>query len=109
MVLIRLGKKKINVNGKECKGLGKLVGLMFSGQDAKPRIFKFKRPTKMPIHSLFCPGFLAIWLLKGRVIDYEFVDKTRLSIRPASGFDMLIEIPINKKHEKIIKHFKKED
>jgi len=107
MVLINLGRKKIRINARECCGLGKVIGLMFSRQNsARARIFKFNRVTRMPIHSVFCPKFLAIWLLKGRVVDYETVDKTRFSIKPASEFDTLIEVPINKKYKKVLKFFK---
>jgi hypothetical protein len=107
MVLINIGRKKIKIDAKECCGLGKVIGLMFSRQNkARARVFKFNRVTRMSIHSIFCPKFLAIWMLKGKIIDYEIVDKTRFSIRPASLFDTLIEVPINKKYAKVLKHFK---
>ena len=107
MVLISLGKKKIRIDAKECRGLGKIIGLMFSRQNsAKARIFRFGQETKMSIHSFFCPKFLAIWLKKGQVIDYKIVDKTLFSIRPSTSFDTLIEVPINNKYKKVLKYFK---
>ena len=107
MVFLKIGKKKIKIDAKECRGLGKIIGLMFSKQNkAQAKIFRFNKPTTMSVHSFFCPKFVAVWLRKGQIIDYEIVDKTRFSIKPASVFDTLIEIPINKKYGKILKFFK---
>jgi hypothetical protein len=107
MVPKRLMNKKIDFEADECKGIWKILGLMFRKQaTAKTLIFNFKTPKRRSIHSLFCPYFLAIWLLKGKIVDYRFVKKNQLSVKPSSIFDTLIEVPLNRKNENIIKHFR---
>tara|TARA_Y100000310_G_C20466536_1_gene707921 strand:+ start:223 stop:525 length:303 start_codon:yes stop_codon:yes gene_type:complete len=91
--------KKIKIKGqsfkvKECKtGISKLMGLMFQ---TKPRnlLFIFKRPTRQPIHSLFCKPFRAVWLRKGKIIDDKIVKPFSLSVRPKEKFTQLVEIPL---------------
>ncbi|MEM4271151.1 MAG: hypothetical protein QXO70_03605 [Candidatus Pacearchaeota archaeon] len=105
-IKLKLRKKAFKIEAKECRGIQKLIGLMFSRQkNAVARIFKFKKPTKITIHSLFCPNFLAIWLKNKQIPAYTFVKTTRIFIKPSSEFDCLVEIPINKKYENITKHF----
>lgn len=56
---IKIKGKEIDV--KEVKGFGKVSGLMFR-KKSKPLLFKFKRPTRIPIHSFFCKPFHAVWM-----------------------------------------------
>jgi|GEM_PF-2959245 len=103
---LKLKKKILEVKARECKGIWKVFGLMFSRQEnASALLFKFKKPAKMAIHSLFCPQFLAIWLRNKQIIDYEFVKTTRFLIKPSSEFDCLIEVPLNKSYENVTQHF----
>jgi hypothetical protein len=103
---LKLKNKILEIKAKECKGIMKAIGLMFSRQEnASALRFKFKKPVKMAIHSLFCPEFLAIWLKNKQVIDYEFVKTTRFLIKPGSEFDCLVEIPLNKSYENITRYF----
>jgi len=90
---------------KKCEGLGKFVGLMFKNRNANARLFEFTKPTRRAIHSLFCPDFLAIWLIQGKIVDYKLVTGNKLSIKPEEKFDKLLEIPVNKRHERVIKLF----
>ena len=103
---INFKNKTFEIKARECRGIKKALGLMFSGKKAKALIFRFKNQTKTPIHSLFCPEFLAVWLLNMKVIEYKIIKKTKLSIIPRKNFNSLIEIPINKKYEKILRIFK---
>jgi len=73
----------------------KMIGLMFK-KNPKPLLFVFKKPTKVSIHSFFCrKKFVAIWLLKGRVIDAKIVWPWGANIHPRKKFDQLLELPFN--------------
>ena len=103
---IKFKGKTIEIKAYECRGIMKVIGLMFSRQEkASALLFKFGKPVKMAIHSLFCPQFLAVWLKRGRVIGFKLVKSARLFITPPSEFDALLEIPLNKKHQNIVKNF----
>jgi len=108
-------KAKIKVGGEtieiedivERKGFSKAIGLMFSKQEtARAMLFRFNKETKTPIHSFFCPEFLAVWMKNGNVIETRVVNKRNFSIKPKEKFDTLIEIPFNKRYEKAINFFK---
>ena len=91
---------------KECKGIRKAVGLMFLNQHkAKALLFRFHQPTKISIHSFFCPNFLAIWLRNGKIVEYKFIKEWNFYIKPSHKFNALIEIPLNKRYKDIIKKF----
>ncbi|MFW6312173.1 MAG: hypothetical protein ACOC1K_08060 [Nanoarchaeota archaeon] len=108
-------KLKIKKDGKtievkdvdKCEGIKKFTGLMFKSQGSNAKLFEFKK-TKQAIHSLFCPKFLAVWLDENnKVIEYEFIYSSRLTIKPDHKYSRLLEIPINKKYRKIIRKFNK--
>jgi len=94
------GKKIILENVKKCSSFfSKLRGLMF-GNDKNPLIFTFDKPGKYGIHSFFVRRkFLAIWLLKGKVIDGKIVRPWRPYVLPKSKFDAMIEIPFESTNE----------
>jgi len=105
-LIINFGKKKIVLKAKECKGIMKFIGLMFSNQEKDQiLIFKFNKITKTPIHSYFCPKFLAVWTKNNKVIEYKLIIKRKLSISPKYPFDTLIEIPVNKFNQSLINKF----
>jgi len=101
-------KKKFIINLKgwkfvikeyiECKNFfQKARGLMFRGKNFKiPLLFVFPKPGNYTIHSFFCRKFLAIWLLKNKVIEMKIVKPWRLFVVPKEKFDILIEIPLGK-------------
>ena len=65
-------------------------------KNPKSLLFVFERPVKIAIHSLFCrKKFVAIWLLKGRVIDAKLVLPWGVNICPRKKFDKLLELPFN--------------
>ena len=68
-------------------------GLIFR-KNPKPLFFIFKKPTRQPIHSFFCPLFRAIWLNEGKIVDDKIVKPWRISVRPRSNFTELVEIPL---------------
>ncbi|MEK6918604.1 MAG: hypothetical protein AABW73_01055 [Nanoarchaeota archaeon] len=87
-----------------CKGFEKVRGLMFSRSDySHALLFEFSNDTDAPIHSFFCPQFLAIWLDENnKIVDYKVVSPNRFSVAPQKPFRKLIEIPINKKYSSIV-------
>ena len=77
---------------------------MFSkSDDANALLFNFSNNTDAPIHSFFCPQFLAIWLDENnKIVDYKVVSPNKFSVAPDKPFRKLIEIPINKKYSSIV-------
>lgn len=98
-------KRKIVLEVKECSSLwSKFMGLMFRTKNTAPLIFIFNKPTKTPIHSLFCQEFIAVWLDdKNRVVGVKKVKSWRWSVKPKKKFVNLVEIPINKRYRRMIK------
>ena len=98
--------RKINLDVKRCNLFWIVKGLMFSRQEKAMALllFDFKKPRKMKIHSFFCPKFLAVWLdEKNNIIEKRIVYPFTFLILPKKKFSRLIEIPVSKKYEKIIK------
>ena len=94
--------KEVILEAEKCKSFfSKLRGLMFrSKKDFKPLIFLFGKANNYSIHSYFVnKKFLAIWLLKGRVVDVKVVRPWSLIVRPKSKVDALIEIPFKSEKE----------
>jgi len=79
-----------------CKSiLSKINGLMFR-KNPKSLVFVFNKPTRISIHSFFCrKRFIAIWLLKGKIIDVKIVLPWKVNISPRGKFDKLLELPFN--------------
>jgi len=98
------GHYKFKIEGKSIKIPGvvicrnifsKTIGLMFK-KNPKNLLFVFQKPTNISIHSFFCrKKFVAIWLLKGRVIDAKIVFPWKLNITSRKKFDKLLELPFN--------------
>ncbi len=100
--------KELEFSVKKVKGIKKFIGLMFN-KKGKALLFEFKKETRQPIHSFFCPDFLAIWINKeGKIIDYKFVVPNTPIIKPGKKFIKLIEIPINDENKEVIKIFIKD-
>lgn len=89
-IKIKLGRKEINLELREMRGINKFLGLMIYRDNL---LFNFEK-GKQFIHSLFCPKFIAIWLDEGKIVDIKLIKPWRLSIKPEKEFDKLIEIPI---------------
>jgi uncharacterized membrane protein (UPF0127 family) len=82
------------------------IGLMFSRRKkAKALIFDLKKEVKMKIHSLFVFfPFLSIWLDGNKkVIEVKKITPFNFSILPSRKFRYLIEIPINKDYDEVLK------
>ncbi len=99
--------KKISFLVKECNALEKITGLMFKKKITRNLLFDFKKKSFLRIHSYFVFfDFLAIWTDdKNNIIKKKIVKPFTLSVKPKKPFHKLIEIPINKKNEKIIHFF----
>ena len=103
---IGLNKKKFEIDLKVCNWFERFSGLMFiQRKKAKALLFDFKEPIRIAIHSyfVFFP-FIALWLDdKDRVVDLKIIRPFTLIVYPKKSFYKLVEIPLNKKYEKIIK------
>lgn len=105
-------KAKLKLHGKEVvisdiekmKGIGNFTGLMFKPKEQNALLFEFGKGRRA-IHSCFCKPFLAIWLLEGKIIDYRIIKPFCLSIIPKQDFDVLIEVPLNKKYADVVNFF----
>ncbi len=114
MKKIRVGlikrKKKIFLKGFECNFFEKVVGLMFSKEkNAKILFFLSKKKTYFSIHSLFVFfPFIAIWTDdKNKILFLKKVEPFTFHVSPPKqGFFNLIEIPLTKKHSKVVKSLK---
>ena len=106
-MIIYYKNKKINISVKKILGFWKITGLMFKKKTTESLLFDFKKKTKMRIHSYFVFfNFLAIWIdEKNKVLEWKMVKPFTLSIKPENNFVKLIEIPINKRNEVIVKFF----
>ncbi|MFA5070985.1 MAG: hypothetical protein WC511_01275 [Candidatus Pacearchaeota archaeon] len=99
--------KRFSVEAKSCNILEKGIGLMFSRREkAKILIFEFNKKRKIIIHSFFVFfSFAALWINeKNEVVDLKIVKPFTSCVSPSEKSLSLIEIPINKKNEKIVKN-----
>ena len=106
-MIINFKNKKIKISVKKVSELGKTIGLMFKKKTTENLLFEFNEKTSFRIHSYFVFfDFLAIWLdKKNNVLEWKIVKSFTLSVKPEKSFFKLIEIPFNKKNEKIVKFF----
>jgi len=101
-------KNKFNIRVRECKGLHKILGLMFKSRDADALFFNFNKQTNTKIHSFFVFfPFVAIWLdERNNLVDIKKVKPFTFSTGSRKTFNKLIEIPLNKRYLYIIKKLK---
>jgi len=104
---IGLNRKRLEIDLKICNWFGMFRGLMFRSRENSPALllFDFKKPLRMKIHScfVFFP-FVALWLDdKNKVVDLKIIRPFTLMVYPKKSFYKLVEIPLNKKYEKIVK------
>ena len=103
---IGLNKKKFEIDLKICNSFERFSGLMFTQKNkANALLFDFKRPVKIAIHSyfVFFP-FIALWINnKNKIMEFKIIKPFTLMVQPKKPFCKIVEIPINKKYEKIIK------
>ena len=80
---------------------------MFKSKNSQNLLFKFRKPARYSIHSFFVSfPFLAVWLNKeNKVLDFKIVNPYNFSVKPKVPFTNLIEIPLNRENQKIIKFF----
>jgi uncharacterized membrane protein (UPF0127 family) len=97
--------KEIEVPVREVQGFGSVRGLMFrSLSRAGPLAFRFGRPARMAIHSLFVRfWFVAIWLdSEGRVMEWRLVRPWLLTVKPRKKYWTLVEVPLSKKYAFVV-------
>ena len=78
---------------------------MFRSKNTDALFFKFKKPTKLKIHSFFVFfSFVAVWLDgKNKAVDIRKVKPFAFSASSKKPFTGLLEIPINKKYSSLIR------
>lgn len=105
-ITINYKNKKINLVAEECNSLKKITGLMFSlRQNAKILLFDFKTKQNIIIHSFFVfYPFIAIWLDdKNNVLDLKIVKPFNPFVSSKKSSYKLVEIPINKTNDNLVK------
>ena len=97
--------RKFLLNVKDCNPIERIKGLMFSSRNSEVLLFRFKKPTKMSIHSFFVFfSFIAVWLNEEeKIIDFKIVKPFNFSVKPKEKFLKLVEIPLNDKNSEVIK------
>jgi len=98
--------KSFFVNAKDCNLFWKGIGLMFSRREnAEILIFRFKKKTRIAIHSFFVFfPFVALWLNEeNEVVDLKIVKPFTSCVLPTEKSFSLIEIPLNEKNENLMK------
>ena len=97
--------KKIILNVKKLKRLEMIKGLMFTPkQKAQALLFE----PAYSIHSFFVRfDFLAVWLNKNNnVLQIDKVKPFTFRISRKNKASKLLEIPINKRYEEVLKKLK---
>ena len=107
-ILISYKNKKISIEAIRCNIFKKFSGLMFSLREkSQILLFEFKISQPIAIHSFFVfYSFLAIWLdSENNITDMKIVKPFTSCAFAKKSSNYLLEIPINKKNEKILKFF----
>ena len=104
---IHLGGNRINVKARKVSSFGKVRGLIFRSKNTDNLLFEFKKDGKRGIHSLFLFfPFLAVWLdSKDRVLEFRVVDPFCFHVCPDVLSRKILEIPLNKENEKVLRLF----
>lgn len=85
--------RELKMEVRECRNIfSKTFGLMFR-KKSPCLLFIFDKQKKIPIHSFFCKPFYAIWFDNDKIVDERLVKGWKVSVRPKSSFDKLLEIP----------------
>ena len=102
-------KKNIKIDAKKARYFERGVGLMFRTRETRNLLFEFEKDSNTELTSLFVFfSFLVIWLdAKNKVIDFKIVKPFIFSIEAKKKFRKFLEIPINKKNERIVDLFVK--
>lgn len=103
-IILASGNRKVSFEAKVARGFGRVSGLMFSRREkAKILLFKFKKPVKMAIHSLFVFfPFLAVWRdSDGKITEIRRVKPFLWYVCPQKSFKSFVEIPLTRKYKGI--------
>jgi len=107
--LISKRRKKVSLRAFECNFFEKGIGLMFSREkNAEILAFRFRKKSYLSIHSFFVFfPFIAVWTDdKNRILCWKKIKPFKFYVAPPkSGFFNLIEIPLTKKHSRVVKFF----
>ena len=98
-------KRVLEVPCVEARGLRRVFGLMFRGQESQNISFSFSKDTGLAIHSwfVFFP-FCILWLdTKNRVQEMRIVKPFTTAIWSGRPYRRFIELPLNRRNKEIIK------
>ncbi len=98
--------KRFSFDAKICGFFDTILGLMFkSRKNAQALLFKFDKPSRTKLHSFFVFfPFVVVWLdNKGKIIVIKKVKPFTPVISIKKPYSRIIEIPINKKYNGIVK------
>ena len=104
-ITLESGGRQVSLEGHVIRGVERYTGLMFTRKnEAEILIFKFRKPTRLAIHSFFVFfPFMAIWLdEKGRITEKKKIQPFSPYIIPRKDFKTFIEIPLSRKYMKIV-------
>ena len=100
-----LGKEKI-IEVSKVPWFKEGLGLMFSSKKkAQILLFDLKKNSKLGIHSFFVRfPFIAIWINENKkVVEIKKILPYRGLIKPKKSFRYLIEIPLIRRYDAVIK------
>ncbi len=103
-IVLNFGNKRITLTACIMEGINRGIGLMFSRREkAKILLFKFKKPVRMAIHSLFVFfPFLAVWRdSDGKIMEIRKVMPFSWYVCPQKSFNSFVEIPLSRKYKRI--------
>jgi len=98
--------KKFSFDAKICRFFDTILGLMFkSRKNAQALLFKFDKSSRITIHSFFVffPFVVAWFDSKGKIIEIRKIKPFTPFVSIKKPHSMIIEIPINKKYNDIVK------
>ena len=103
---LKYRKKSFKIETFVCDGIWKFLGLMFTRREnARALLFHFEKSKKWAIHSyfVFFP-LVAVWLdRRNKIIELKIIKPFIPLIRPKKPFNTLVEIPVNKKYQRIVR------
>ena len=103
-MIVKLKRKRINIDVKKLSFFGKFTGLMFRSRNTENLLFDFSNSREKAIHSFFVFfPFLALWLDdKNNIVEYNLVKPFTFLVKPKKDVSQLIEVPANDKNKEII-------
>ena len=106
-ISLNFSGKSLDLEVKKTNLFSRFFGLMFRISGTESLLFDFGRDCRIKIHSLFVFfPFLIIWLNEeNKVVGHEIVKPFRFSVSSTKKFRKFVEVPINRKNQRILDFF----